>query len=87
MANKLNTAIAICNMVQSLASASDSGSDIVQEYYDIGGITDQDTLPSGVSAADLTACITLLEQFELFMSGGVVSAAQYRATLNKVRRV
>ncbi len=87
MANKLKTAQAIVAAVQSLAPASDGAADLVQEFFYVGAFVDADVEALGVTASDLAACITLLQQFALLMTGQATAAASYTTTLNKVRRV
>jgi hypothetical protein len=84
--NKPATAKDIVAHVQSLAPITDKNAALVAEYFDAGTFTDADVTSLGITAADLTACITLLQQIGLFMGGSAVITAQYRATLNKVRR-
>lgn len=91
VAAKLETARAILQVVQSLASATDSAGDRWQEYFDVtaahGAYTDEDLAALGIDAATLISCVTLLEQFNNFMNNEVVTQDAYRVTLNKVRRV
>jgi len=83
---KLDTAKAIVQAVQSLAPATDSAGDLEAEYFDIGSWVDADVEALGITAADLAACLTLLQQVDKLMTNQATSAAMYRATLNKVRR-
>lgn len=90
MSQKLETAKAIVKAVQSLSTVTDTGGDLVYEYYDAGTITDDDVAALGITAAQLTSCIVLLEQVGLLMTGSInplVTPAAYRTTLNAVRRV
>ncbi len=87
MANKLKTAQAIVAAVQSLAPAADGSVDLVQEFFDVGAFVDADVEALGITASDLAACITLLQQFALLMTGQTTAAATYTVTLNRVRRV
>ena len=84
---KIDTARAVLWRVQQLAETADNGPDVVQEYFDVGTFTDEDVAALGITAAQLTACVTMLQQFENFMSGEAITAAVYRSTLNQVRRV
>jgi hypothetical protein len=84
---KLDTARAIVGAVKSLAQVNDLAGDLVAEYWDVGSFTDADVEALGITAAQLTACITTLEQAALFMSGGVNTPVVHRQTLNAVRRV
>jgi hypothetical protein len=85
--SKLNTAIAIVRAVQSLATAADSAVDLEAEYFDIGAPVDADVETLGLTASDIAACVTLLQQITALMSNEATTPAVYRATLNKVRRV
>ncbi len=85
--SKLNTAAAIVKAVQSLAVAADSASDLEAEYFDVGAPLDADVAPLGLTADDIAACVTLLQQIIALMGGQATTPAVYRATLNKVRRV
>lgn len=87
MANKLKTAQAIVAAVQAMAPAADGSVDLVKEFFDVGGFADGDVAALGITAAELSGCITLLQQVGLLMTGQATAAADYTATLNKVRRV
>ena len=84
---KMATARAIVEAVQSLATATDSAGDLEAEYFDAGTWADGDVSALGITASDLAACITLLQQIDALMTGGATTAATYRTTLNKVRRI
>ena len=84
---KTNTAKAVVSAVQSLAPATDSAAALEAEYFDIGGWTDDDVASLGITADDLAACITLLQQVKALMSGNATTPSVYRTTLNRVRRV
>lgn len=84
---KTNTAKAVVSAVQSLAPATDSAAALEAEYFDIGGWTDDDVASLGITAEDLAACITLLQQVKALMTGNATTPAVYRTTLNRVRRV
>ena len=85
---KLETARAIVAAVKTLATVNDSATDLVAEYWDAGGgFTDEDVAALGITAAQLTACITTLEQAALFMAGSATTPVVHRTTLNAVRRV
>jgi hypothetical protein len=84
---KTNTAKAVVSAVQSLAPATDSAAALEAEYFDIGGWTDEDVAALGITADDLAACITLLQQIKALMIGNETTPAVYRTTLNRVRRV
>ena len=81
---KIDTAKAIVRAVQSLALATDSASDLVAEYWDAVGTgwIDDDVAPMGITAAQLTACITLLEQVNLLMTNQATTPIMHRTTLN-----
>lgn len=79
---------AIVQVVQQAVPLMDEGPDVLQEYFDSGiTITDEDVASLGLVAADVTACLTLLENIDKFFSGTVSIDAVYRVTVNKVRRV
>ena len=84
---KQNIAQAIIGTVVSLATPADTASDLEKEYFDAGTFEESDMPNVELTPADLAACITLLQQFEKFMSGEEVAPADYRSTLNKVRRL
>lgn len=89
---KLETARAILAMVQSLTVAADGAGDRWQEYWDLrnagGDFLDADLAPLGITAAQLSMCIGLLDAFVDFISGADQGGAQiWRATINQVRRV
>lgn len=84
---KHDTAKAIIKAVQSLATATDSAADLEAEYFDIGNWTDEDVAALGITAAQLAACLTLLQQVGALMTGSATTPAVYRTTLNTVRRV
>lgn len=85
--SKLATATAIVQAVQSLASAADGASDLEAEYFDVGAPQDEDVTALGLTAADIAACVTLLQQVHKLMTNQATTPAAYRTTLNKVRRV
>ena len=84
---KTNTAKAVVSAVQSLATATDSAAALEAEYFDSGEWTDDDVSALGITANDLAACITLLQQVNALMTGNATVPAVYRVTLNRVRRV
>ena len=87
MAQKLELARAIVAQAQLLAVPMDASPDAVQEYFD-SGITfvDEDVAALGITAAQVVACITMLENVNKFFSGGNPTNAQYRVNINAVRR-
>ena len=84
---KLELARAIIGQVQLLSGPMDSSPDVVQEYFD-SGITfvDDDVAVLGITAAQVVACLTLLENLNKFFIGGSPANAQYRVSVNAVRR-
>jgi hypothetical protein len=84
---KIETAKAIIGAVRSLTTAADDGPDVVAEYFDVGNWTDADVAPLGITAAQLAAGLTLLQQVNLLMTGEATTPAVYRTTLNQLRRV
>jgi len=90
MMAKLETARAIVAAVKTLATVNDGAGDLVQEYWDLpcgGTFSDADVAALGITAANLAACITTLEQAALFMAGSATTPVVHRVTLNAVRRV
>ena len=87
MAQKLELARAIVAQAQLLAVPMDASPDAVQEYFD-SGITfvDEDVAALGITAAQVVACITMLENVNKFFAGGNPANAQYRVNVNAVRR-
>ena len=87
MAQKLELAKALIAQAQALAPVMDAAPDVVQEYFD-SGITfaDADVEALGVTAAQVVALITLLQNFDKFCTGGSPTNAQYRVNINAVRR-
>ena len=84
---RIETAKAIVRAVQSLATAMDSAADLEAEYFDIGNWTDEEVSAIGITAAQLAAGLTLLQQVNLLMTGEATTPAVYRTTLNQLRRV
>ena len=94
---KLETAKAIVAAVKTLTTMMDDAGNLVQRYWDPpcgGTFTDEDVAALGMKAADVTACITLLEQCALLFSGAndgaghsTIAPAVYRVTVNTVREV
>lgn len=88
---KIDTATAVVNGVKQLIFTADNGVDIVEDYFENGPFDDAHLVALGITAAQLTACITLLQNFELFMAEDdpltPITNAKYRATLNQVRHV
>ena len=84
---KIETAKAILRAAQSLTEVTDSASDLEAEYFDVGNWTDEDVAALGITAAQLAAGLTLLQQVNLLMTGEATTPAVYRTTLNQLRRV
>jgi hypothetical protein len=86
---KIDTAKAIVRAVQALAPTADGASDLEAEYFDAAGAgwVDGDVAPLGITAAQLAACLTLLQQFALLMTNGATTPIMHRTALNAVRRV
>ena len=86
--DKLELAKAIIFQAQLHARPMDEGPDVLQEYFDDGmTFTDEDVAPLGVTAAQVTACLTLLENAGKFYAGDSPTNSAYRGTVNSVRRV
>ena len=84
---KIDLAKAIVYQAQRLALVMDEGPDVLQEYFDSGvTFTDDDVAALGVTAAQVTACTTLLENVGKFFGGTDPVNAVYRTTVNAVQR-
>ena len=87
MAQKIELAKALIAQAQALAPVMDAGPDVVQEYFDASiTFTDDDVEALGVTAAQVVALITLLENVNKFCAGDNPTNAQYRVNINAVRR-
>ena len=93
MANKDGFAYDIILRMRRLAEVADVGDSLAKEWSDSGfgsgggnEIVDGDLTDYQISAADLTAAITLLQQFNNFVGNDPVTQGDYMSTLNKVRR-
>jgi hypothetical protein len=89
---KIETAISVVELTQTLATATDGALDRWQEYFDWvnaqGPFTDEDLAPLGITAEQLGSCINLLQAFNQFVSGLDQGGPQiWRITINAVRRV
>ena len=85
---KLELAKAIIWQTQRQAATMDEGPDVLQEYFDSNvTFADEDVAALGVTAAQVTACLTLLENVGKFYAGNTPVNAAYRVTVNAVRRV
>ena len=86
--SKLELAKAILYQTQLHVRAMDENPDVLQEYFDSGvTFTDSDVADLGITAADVTACLTFLENAGKFYGGTTPTNAAYRVTINSVRRV
>jgi hypothetical protein len=86
--SKIDLAKAIIFQAQLLARPMDEAGDVLQEYFDSGvTFTDEDVAALGVTAAQIVACLTLLENVVKFFGGNTPANAAYRVTVNAVRRV
>ena len=87
MAQKLELAKALIAQAQALAPVMDAAPDVVQEYFDASiTFADADVEALGVTAAQVVALITLLENVNKFCAGDNPTNAQYRVNINAVRR-
>lgn len=85
---KIDLAKTIIWRTQQLIETMDNGPDVLQEYFDGGfSFVDADVAALGVTAAQVTACLTLLENAGKFFAGTSPANATYRTTVNAVRRV
>ena len=88
---KLATATSIVNAVKTLTTMADTGAPLVEEYWHVvgeyGAFTDEELATIGMTAARLASCITFCEQVGLLLSGGITTPAEYRVTLDIVRRI
>jgi len=91
MSRKLSYAQTVQALATRLASDIDVAADLFSVYWDRGygsgetAITDEDVASLGITAADITAMITVMEQLGNFASGADVTSADYDATINKIR--
>ena len=93
MANKTDFAYDVILRIRRLAEVADVSDALVSEWasseFGSGGaneIVDGDLTDFQSSAADLTAAITLLTQFNNFVGNSAVIQGDYYSSLNKVRR-
>lgn len=95
---KIDTAKAIVSKVQTLVPIMETASDLVAEYWDVtnavGAFTDEDLAPIGITAVQLTACLTLVEQMPKLFEGlnetdghSSIFPTTYRITVNSVKRL
>ena len=84
---KLALAQALVRNAQAIAPIMDTAPDVVQEYFDSGiTFTDQDVELMGLTAVQVVSVITMLENLNKFFAGTTPGNAQYRVTVNSVRR-
>lgn len=85
---KIDLARTIIWRTQQLIETMDNGPDVLQEYFDGSfSFVDEDVSALGITAAQVTACLTLLENVGKFFAGTTPTNATYRTTVNAVRRV
>jgi len=92
MSQKLTFVSKVQERATTLAQVADLVSDLVSVYfdrgYDSGGsdpVIDADLAALGITAANLTAFITLGQQLQNFLDNAAVATADYDATLNTMR--
>jgi hypothetical protein len=92
MATKITWAGQAQTDATTLAQVADRLANLETVYfdrgYDSGGsnpITNDDVVSLNVTAADLAALITLIQQLNNFLGNSAVTAGDYDATLNTVR--
>jgi len=87
MTSKIQLAQAILFQTQLHARPMEENGDVWQEYWDSGvTFSDEDLEPLGVTADQIAACITLLENAGKFYAGDTPAVALYRMTINAVKR-
>ncbi len=87
---KVRMAAALIRAVQSLQPIMHDAPVLWQEYWDVigaDGLTAVELKALGITANDLTATISLLENLTKFFSGNAPVDTVYRITINRVRRV
>lgn len=88
---RLKTAASVVRCGQMLCLPTDDAPDRWQEYWDQrnagGDYTDEELEPLGITNAQLTSAITLLENFNKFMSGTAPAVDVYRVVVNGLRHV
>lgn len=89
--SRLLTAQAIIRCCQSMIPAMDSCQDTWQEFWDVvnasGAYTDEELIDIGITAAQLASYITVIENFNKFMTAGSPANDNYKASLNTARRL
>ena len=90
MDRKLELAKTIIAIIQSVINIMDNGPDVWQQFFDAPDhvFTDDELASLGITANDLIACVTMLENTKKFFAGvpefPPVNAV-YRQTVNAVR--
>ena len=92
MAGKVTFITGVQGQVTSMAGMADAMQNLFSVYWDRGynpagsdPITEADLVPFGIDIADFTACMTLFENFEKFLTNQAAAVADYDNTINKVR--
>jgi hypothetical protein len=89
--SRLQTATAIIRCVQSLIPAMDECPDRFQEYWDMnsasGPFTDGELVSIGITAAQLTDFINVIENYNKWCTAGEPVNNNYKANLNAARRL
>jgi len=71
-----------------LAQVGDQVGDLQGVYLDRGydaGLTDEDLVGSGITAAELTNLFSTLNQFQKLLNNQAVTTGEHRAVLNQIR--
>lgn len=94
MAEKIEFVEKLRSLVDTIGAVMDAEGDVYQLYFDRGyngggadPIVDGDITSTGLTAAEVTSAITLLENLVAFFNGTSPVNAQYRVTVNSVRRL
>ena len=89
--SRLLTAQAIIRCVQSLIPALDSAPDVYDEYWAVvnasGAFTNGELFTIGITAAQLTDFITVIENYNKWCTAGSPANDNYKANLNMARRL
>lgn len=92
MASKIDFANELKAVAVGLGKAMDAAPDLYQKYFDLGynsggasELTDEDVASLGLTAAQVVSAITLLENYNKFVSGTDPASSVYRITINQVR--
>ena len=95
---RIDLAKAIAQSIKSLAPIMETAEDTVKEYWDEvnanGAFTDEDLASTGMTATQLTADITLLDQMPKLFEGmadengkSTIIPTVFRITVNAVKRL